>query len=183
MAALLVGCSPAVAAAPLATEAPSASPRPTPPGLGRNRDVAVTFIPHTGAAALTESLKAELPGAWTRYTRGVGRVRVVPSGGITVFVSALQGLSWSYPGGSAPPTVVIYEYMTPPLLQANGTNRVDVSTLVHELGHVLGCCYGAGTSGGHFTGEPIGLMTEPRRCVCPFTDREMLEVFGVMGGD
>ena len=76
----------------------------------------------------------------------------------------------------------------------DGSRRLTLSELVattlHELGHIW-CCFGPGTSGGHWTYAPagfsaVGLMYSPMRCdvpaggdpVCPsvFSDRELAQM-------
>ena len=75
-----------------------------------------------------------------------------------------QGSTTASPGNS---TIAV---------SAFGWNGRPVTTtaFVHELGHFLGCCFGEGTSSGHFvSGEP-GIMSDPVCASCLiFSEREL----------
>ena len=49
--------------------------------------------------------------------------------------------------------------------------------LLHEIGHILGCCYGPGTSLAHFDTQPWGIMTDPVCVEClTFSERELAQM-------
>lgn len=169
---LVVGCGPQAAAVQATpTVEPTASPTP------RHAVVAVTFASY-GADAFTTRLAEQLPAAWLEATGGRSRAVVLPKGGIPVYVVGGAGQSWSYNGPAVPHIIVLHESAADGFVDSNGTKSRDVLTLMHEMGHQLGCCTGPSTEGGHFVGEPVGLMTSPVRCArCVFTEREMRAIF------
>ena len=146
--------SPSASASPAPSpSAPLVSFRPTDP-----EDFTVSFF----FDREVDRLWAEwLPRYWRAATLDRSRLTVVPTGGDVTILIFSDPTRRSYGGAG---TVVIY----PPFQSA---------AFIHELGHVLHCCYGEGTSNGHFiTGEP-GIMSDPRCAECLlFSDRELREM-------
>lgn len=138
-------------------------------------------------AALAK-MRATLASEWKSATRGLGSLEVVDaSPDITLYLVAARGTSVhrGYEDGSQD----IVEYVSDDFGPQSVENTV--ATALHELGHIW-CCYGDGTSEGHWLAkdrqaglygvDKYGLMTDPVTCLifgaivsCPnrFSDREM----------
>ena len=140
---------------------------------------------------LRDSLAGALPAAWATATQGRGQLFMRNEGDIDVELAGTNGTSaltqHSRGGKVTTRTITVHTI--------DGNRRLTIpdllSTTLHELGHIW-CCYGAGTSGGHWsdpqpTGfSPVGLMYPTIRCqasagsepVCPnvFSDRELTEL-------
>ena len=160
----LIGCT--ASAAPIASAIPpvqSAAPKtPAAAATSRPPDFTREAIPirlvSVDADEEVATLAREIGPAWKTATRNASEVRIDPAAAVVIEVRNEVGTSTLV---GPPPRVVLYTR------QPNGGNLTYA--LMHELGHLLGCCQPSG----HFAGEPRGLMTEPFRCDCPFTDREL----------
>ena len=141
--------------------------------------------------ALRDSLAGALPAAWATATQGRGQLFLRNEGDIDVELAGTNGtsaLTQHTRGGKVTSRIITVHTI-------DGNRRLTIpdlmSTTLHELGHIW-CCYGAGTSGGHWTDpqpsgfSSIGLMYPTIRCqvsagsepVCPnvFSDRELIEM-------
>ncbi|TMC77508.1 MAG: hypothetical protein E6J09_07350 [Chloroflexi bacterium] len=140
---------------------------------------------------LRDSLAGALPAAWALATQGRGQLFLRNEGDIDVELAGTNGTSaltqHSRGGKVTSRTITVHTI--------DGNRRLMVpdlmATTLHELGHIW-CCYGPGTSGGHWSDpEPtgfsyVGLMFPTIRCqasvgsepVCPnaFSDRELSEM-------
>src|SRR5437762_12515819 len=140
---------------------------------------------------LRDAIAAALPNAWATATAGRGQLALRTDGDIDVELDGTNGTSaltqHSRGGKITSRTIAVHTI--------DGNRRLAVpdllSTTLHELGHIW-CCYGPGTSGGHWadpqpTGfSSVGLMYPTIRCqaspgndpVCPtvFSDRELTEM-------
>jgi hypothetical protein len=141
--------------------------------------------------ALRDSLAGALPAAWASATQGRGQLFLRNEGDIDVELAGTNGtsaLTQHTRGGKVTSRTITVHTI-------DGNRRLTIpdlmSTTLHELGHIW-CCYGAGTSGGHWTDpqpagvSSVGLMYPTIRCqvsagsepVCPnvFSDRELTEM-------
>ncbi|TMG46085.1 MAG: hypothetical protein E6H91_12600 [Chloroflexi bacterium] len=141
--------------------------------------------------ALRDSLAGALPAAWATATQGRGQLFLRNEGDIDVELAGTNGtsaLTQHTRGGKVTSRTITVHTI-------DGNRRLTIpdlmSTTLHELGHIW-CCYGAGTSGGHWSDpQPtgfslVGLMYPTIRCqasagsepVCPnvFSDRELTEL-------
>jgi len=140
---------------------------------------------------LRDSLAGALPAAWATATQGRGQLFMRNEGDIDVELAGTNGTSaltqHSRGGKVTTRTITVHTI--------DGNRRLTIpdllSTTLHELGHIW-CCYGPGTSGGHWSDpQPtgfasVGLMYPTIRCqvsagsepVCPnvFSDRELTEL-------
>ena len=138
--------------------------------------------------AAAARMKASLSVEWKGATRGLGGLQVVEqSPDITMYLVAARGTSVHRAFEDSSQDVVVY------VSDTFGPQSVEnvVATALHELGHIW-CCYGDGTSEGHWLTkdrspglygvDKYGLMTDPVTCIvfgaivsCPnrFSDREM----------
>lgn len=90
-------------------------------------------------ALLASSFSNMLPRAWQIATNGLSQVQVVRSeSDVRIVVLSTSGVSYAASG-----TVTLYTKT----LHGAETPLVE---LLHELGHVLGCCAGEGTVDGHW---------------------------------
>jgi hypothetical protein len=141
--------------------------------------------------SLRDSLAGALPTAWATATQGRGQLSLRNEGDIDIELAGTNGTSaltqHGRNGKVTSRTITVHTI--------DGSRRLTIpdlmSTTLHELGHIW-CCYGAGTSGGHWadpqpTGfSSVGLMYPTIRCqasagsepVCPsvFSDRELTEM-------
>jgi len=140
---------------------------------------------------LRDSLAGALPAAWATATQGRGQLFLRNEGDIDIELAGTNGTSaltqHSRGGKVTSRTITVHTI--------DGNRRLVISdlmaTTLHELGHIW-CCYGPGTSGGHWADPPpsgfslVGLMYPTIRCqvsagsepVCPnvFSDRELTEM-------
>ena len=139
---------------------------------------------------LRDALAGALPGSWSVATAGRGMLNMRTDGDIDVTLEGTSGtsaLTQHTRGGKVTSRTIAVHTI-------DGSRRLTLSELVattlHELGHIW-CCFGPGTSGGHWTDAPagfsaVGLMYSPMRCdvpaggdpVCPsvFSDRELAQM-------
>jgi hypothetical protein len=172
---------------------------PTIPPLTSARYLSVHLVMGEAADAqekarlptLRDSLAGALPAAWATATLGRGQLFLRNEGDIDVELAGTNGTSaltqHSRGGKVTSRTITVHTI--------DGTRRLSLpdlmSTTLHELGHIW-CCYGPGTSGGHWTDpqppgfSSVGLMYPTIRCqvsagsdpICPnaFSDRELTEM-------
>src|SRR2546425_3334600 len=102
--------------------------------------------------ALRDSLAGALPAAWATATQGRGQLFLRNEGDIDVELAGTNGtsaLTQHTRGGKVTSRIITVHTI-------DGNRRLTIpdlmSTTLHELGHIW-CCYGAGTSGGHW-GRP-----------------------------
>jgi len=124
-------------------------------------------------AAAADVVAIELPSAWRVATRGLSSFSGARVPDVYIFF------------GEEPPTTTgigreqeSWALLHPPLrfIYVHRTGRDATRDVVHELGHILGCCQGAGTIGAHWVDCP----TPPIEIMCPisvsattFSDREL----------
>ena len=158
-----------------------------PPLTQFNPDPSLVPLRDAALAKMRGTLAAE----WKSATRGLGGLEVVDtSPDITLYLVAARGTSVhrSYDDGSQDIVVYVSDQFGPQTVEN------VIATSLHELGHIW-CCYGGGTSEGHWLTkdrqptlygvDKYGLMTDPVTCLvfgaivsCPnrFSDREMTEL-------
>jgi hypothetical protein len=123
-------------------------PRPSPAGdigLGRFldvRDFSVKFDAFSEeAAAKAALLEKELPAAWSAATDGQSRLRVVDRDE-DIRIVVLDALGTSTGGGR----------LITLRLPGPGLPPSHIALALHEIGHSLGCCFGAESGpDGHWT--------------------------------
>ena len=143
---------------------------------------------------LRDAIAGALPSAWDTATRGLGKLAIRTDSDIEVLLDGSNGTSaltqHSRGGKVTSRSITVHT--------VDGSRRLTIpelmATTLHELGHIW-CCFGPGTSGGHWTDPPaafsaVGMMYSPMRCevragsdpICPsvFSDRE-LSAMGLAG--
>jgi len=166
LAVLLISCETATPASVTSTPESQFDPRNFTISLVNSPDDAV------GSAA-ADAVAKELPTAWRVATRGLSSFSGARVPDVYIFF------------GEEPPSLTgtgrvqeSWALLNPPLrfIYVHRTGRDATRDVIHELGHVLGCCQGAGAIGGHWADCP----TPPIEIMCPmvgsattFSDREL----------
>jgi len=140
----------------------TASPQPT----FTSKTFGVTVVPmpvgdDQEPARIANYLRSNLAEAWGIATSGKSVMTLGPD--VLIVVDSSMNPRQPGWGISAPQRLLVIHQLE------GATMDVYLKVVVHEMGHVLGCCHGAGSDGNHVAGCPAAEWLFPANSaiMCP----------------
>lgn len=124
------------------------------------------------------TILAKLPAAWSAATQGRSAITLTGDPAeldIIVIVSGDRSREPDVEARFVARTILLFAL--PEDIDDPDTQLVRL--VMHEIGHVLGCCRGPGTAGSHFIGCPPRQGDElmcPRSLTMTFSERELAQM-------